>query len=273
MITSTGNAAVKAARKLARRTERERTGLVLVEGPQAVGEAVGWLRQLFVTPDAAAVHGPLVARAARDGGEVLQVSERVLDSLAGTVTPQGMVGVAAVPRPDLAEALDRAEGPPLVVVLVETRDPGNAGTVIRSADAAGADVVVLTAASVDPGNPKAVRASAGSLFHLPVVSGMAADAVLALCRARGIQTVATTPHAAHTLDEADLGRPTALLFGGEAQGLSATLIGRCDLAVRIPMHGRTRPGYRGSAESLNLAATASVALFEAARQRAGSGVS
>ena len=166
-ISSPSNAAVKAARKLARRS-----GLaaddhsVLVEGPQSVREALPFLQRLFVT--GAEADGELAAAARAAGAAVLEVTDALLGEIATTVTPQGVVGVASLPFPSLEQALDGAR---LVVVLDQVRDPGNAGTVLRSADAAGADAVVLTAGSVDPRNPKAVRASVGSLFHLPVVRG------------------------------------------------------------------------------------------------------
>lgn len=254
VVTSIDNAAVKAARKLARRQARERTGAFLVEGPQAVGEALAHLRQLFAAPQA---DGALVAAAQVRGVPVVAVSDRVLASLADTVAPQGLVGVAELAVPALDAVLTDAR---LVVVCWQIRDPGNAGTLVRSADAAGADAVVCTTGSVDVRNPKAVRASAGSLFHLPVVPAADASDVIAACRTRGLQIVAADAAGATAYTAVDLARPTALLLGNEAHGLPAELLDTADVVAAVPIHGR--------AESLNLSATAAVLVYEAARQRA-----
>lgn len=255
-ITSAANPAVRAARRLASGPRRTRESEFLVEGPQAVAEAMEHLTRLFVTSRAAAQHRGLVARARAAGAEVLEVTEPVLASLADTVTPQGVVGVARMPAPALAAVLDEAA---LLVVLVEAQDPGNVGTAVRTADAFGADAVVLTRGSADVRTPKAVRASTGSLFHLPVVAGAELDQVLDGCRARGTRTVATTARATSPVGEVDLTGPVALVFGNEARGLPDDVVLRCDAAARVPIHGR--------AESLNLAATVAVVGYEAARQR------
>jgi RNA methyltransferase, TrmH family len=263
-ITSTANAAVKAARKLARSRLRERASAFLVEGPQATAEAIGCLQQLFVTEEAASRHRVLVAAARDAGARVLEVTPAVLASIATTTTPQGIVGVAGVAEPDLDEALRRAR---LVIVCHQVRDPANAGAIVRTADAAGADAVVLTRGSVDPRNPKAVRSSAGSLFHLPVLDGPGWQEVAAACRAHGLGLAAADPRGRMPLWDADLARPLALVFGNEARGLDAGLLDDCDAVVRVPMHRGVRPGFDGAAESLNLAATVAVVTYEALRQR------
>jgi TrmH family RNA methyltransferase len=270
VVTSTGNAAVKAARKLARRQDRVRTGQFLVESPDVVREALPWLARLFVTSAAADRDPALVAAARARGIDVLEVSEPVLASLADTVSPQGVVGVAALPAASLGPTLDevaRITPSPLVVVLSQARDPGNAGAIVRSADAGGADAVVLTSGSVDPGNPKAVRASAGSVFHLPLVTDVSEHEVVEACRARGIQLVAAAPLGAVPYTRVDFRRPTALVFGNEAHGLDEGVIAACDVSAALPLHRGPRAGREGHAESLNLAATAAVLLYEAARQR------
>lgn len=252
VVTSVDNDAVKAARKLARRQDRDRTGMFLVEGPQAVGSALGCLRRLFATDPGA----ELAQRAAAAGAEVVAVSDRVLASLADTVTPQGVVGVAELAAPTLEGAL---AGAGLVVVCWQVGDPGNLGTVIRSADAAGADAVVCTTQGVDPRNPKAVRASAGSIFHLPVVADVPPAAVVAACRRHGLQLVAADAGGATAYTAVDLTRPTAVLLGNEAHGLPPDAVDCADVVTAIPIHGR--------AESLNLAVTAALLVYEAARQR------
>ena len=158
---------VVAARRLQRRRERTATGRFLVEGPQAVREAAGSVVELFVTGDAADRYPEIVAAADAAGARISPVTDDALAALAGTVQPQGLVAVCTAIDVPLDQALRRR--PTLVAVLADIRDPGNAGTVLRTADAAGAGAVVFAGEAVDPYNGKAVRASAGSLFHLDVV--------------------------------------------------------------------------------------------------------
>lgn len=228
----------------------------------AVSAGAG-LRELFVTPEAAEREPELLAAADRLGAPVRWVSDRVLGRLSETVTPQGIVAVVATPAADL-ETVATAR-PRLVVLLDAVADPGNAGTVIRTADAAGADAVVLGAGSADPTSGKAVRASAGSLFHLPVVAGVPAVAAAERLRSAGLQLLATAADGDSDLDAlldaGDLGRPTCWLLGNEADGLPAELLSVSDRRVRINM--------RGQAESLNLAAAAAVCLFASARGHRG----
>jgi RNA methyltransferase, TrmH family len=221
------------------------------------------VREVFVTRDAATRHPEMVEEAGRSGVEVYVVSGEVMSSLSQTVTPQGIVAVCAFldqPIDDVAAAAHR-----LVAVLAHVRDPGNAGTVLRTADAAGADAVVLGGESVDPYNGKCVRASAGSLFHLPIAAGVPIDAAVTALRNRGLTVLAADGHGDLDLDQAiDDGRldgPTAWVFGNEAWGLPADLLALADEAVAVPIYGR--------AESLNLAAAAAVCLYSSARgQRA-----
>ena len=180
----------------------------------------------------------------------MHVDAKVLQALGETVTPQAVLGVAPLLEPALP-AVRR-----LVAVLHEVSDPGNAGTVIRTADAAGADAVLLTGDSVDPHNGKCVRATAGSLWHLPVVSRP-----LELADLAGLQVLATSGGGEDDLDDlADSGAltmPTAWVFGSEAHGLPDDVLAAADRRVRIPLRGR--------AESLNLATAAAVCLFASAR--------
>jgi TrmH family RNA methyltransferase len=225
----------------------------VVEGPQAVREALAALEELFVLDP----EHPLAVAAGQAGVAVTQVDAKVLAALAETATPQGLVGVA----PWLEPGLDVLDGARLVVVLHEANDPGNAGTVIRTADAAGADAVVLTSGSVDPHNGKCVRATAGSLWHLPVLHGVELADVLAALRRTGVQVLATSGTGADDLDDLQdsgaLTAPTAWLLGSEAHGLAPDVLARSDRVVRIPLRGR--------AESLNLATAAAVCLYASAR--------
>jgi TrmH family RNA methyltransferase len=258
VITSPQNARVADARKLRQRRQRAAADAFLVEGPHATAEALGagafTVRELFITPVAADRELDLLRTAAAADVTVTLVADRVLAVLADTVTPQGVVAVVGATGQRLDDVLRRR--PRHVVVLVEVADPGNVGTVIRTADAAGADAVVLTRGSVDPYGGKCVRASAGSLFHLPVVTGVPVDHALSALREAGLQVLATTTDGTAIDDVADLDRPTAWLFGNEAHGLPAETADRADQRVRVPIHGR--------AESLNLAAAAAVCLYATA---------
>jgi TrmH family RNA methyltransferase len=259
---------VAAARRLHRRTERTTTRTFLVEGPRAVSEALANhtrtgadVRELFLTAGANDRHPELLVEAARLGLTVHTVADNVAAALASTRTPQGVVAVCGIPRRELADALTaRAQ---LVAVLVDVADPGNAGTAIRTADAAGADCVILTGTAVDPYNGKCVRASAGSLFHIPVISGVSATAAVDALHKAGLVVRAADAHGELDLDDLEetgqLASPTAWLFGNEAHGLDDATSGQADERVRVPIHGR--------AESLNLAAAVAVCLFCSARSQ------
>ncbi|HST66948.1 MAG TPA: RNA methyltransferase [Mycobacteriales bacterium] len=256
---------VVAARKLTRRAGREAAGEFLAEGPQAVREALAHgARELFVTAVAADRHPELVDAARAGRVPVSAVTDKAAAALSETATPQGIVALCPFLDVPLEAALP---GTRLVVLLADIRDPGNAGTVLRSADAAGADAVVLAGASVDPYNGKTVRASAGSLFHLPVVRAAPLDAAVDAARAAGLTVLAADGAGERDLDDLpELAGPTAWLFGNEAWGLPAELGARADSRVRIPISPR--------AESLNLAAAAAVCLFASARAqgvRSGAG--
>jgi TrmH family RNA methyltransferase len=246
---------VVAARRLQRRKDRDQTGRFLAEGPQAVREALaaGVVLELFGTDTALTRHGDLALLAP----VVSPVDEEALAALTETVQPQGLVAVCEQMDVTLGDAL--AKRPRLVAVAAEIRDPGNAGTVLRTADAAGANAVIFAGDAVDPYNGKCVRASAGSLFHVDVVrTGL--DLVPAL-RESGLQVLATSGYGADDLDslldEGALAAPTAWIFGSEAHGLPRDVLDAADRQVRVPIYG--------AAESLNLAAAAAVCLYASAR--------
>jgi len=261
-LTSTRAARVKAAQRLTKRAFRTRDRKFLAEGPQAVREALdraGTVHEVFVTREAAARHADLVTAAEAAGTPVHLVSGEVMSALAQTVTPQGLVAVCALLDQPLPDVL--ATAPRLLAVLAHARDPGNAGTVIRAADAAGAGGVLLTGDSVDPYNGKCVRATAGSLFHLPVAVGGRVEDDLPALRAAGLRVLAADGHADLDLDAATdsglLDGATAWVFGNEAWGLPDATRALCDDVVKVPIHGR--------AESLNLATAAAVCLYASAR--------
>jgi RNA methyltransferase, TrmH family len=250
---------------------------------------------LFVTVPARSRHADLVAAAEAAGVPVHVVSGEVMGDLAQTVTPQGLLAVCGFVDVPLAQVVSELEGrtsrepkgapPPglrseatregggsrapggerenraLVALLANVRDPGNAGTVLRTADAAGAQAVVFAAASVDPYNGKCVRASAGSLFHLPVVAGAELEEAVAAMREAGLRILAADGRTGRPLDDPGvqgrLGEPTAWMFGNEAWGLPPGLVALADEAVAVPIYG--------NAESLNLAAAAAVCLYASVR--------
>ena len=287
---------VRDVAKLAGRPARLKTGRFVAEGPQAVREALlshranvqsggnGVVLEVFAT-EGCLDRLPELAGLAADVSLRLATDE-VIGAMATTISPQGIVAVCRVQDYDLDEVL--ASGARLIAVLCEVRDPGNAGTILRAADSAGADAVVLTASSVDIHNPKAVRSTAGSLFHLPVVTGVEFDFLMSAFRAHGLTVLAADGYGNVDLDqlqdesalrrlapaapeEADGASPdtvaepsqprlensTAWLFGNEAQGLSDTQLAEADYRVAVPVYGR--------AESLNVGTAATVCLYASAR--------
>lgn len=254
---------VVSAVKLLRGAERRKAGRFLAEGANAVTAALdtGRVEELFVTVDAVQRHPDLVERAREQRIPVSPVTDRAAKALGDTVTPPGLVAVCPLIDVPLAAALTPA--PRLLAVPVAIADPGNAGTVVRVADAVGADAAILAGDSVDPHNGKCVRSSAGSIFHLPVVRERNVDAVLGALAAAGLQILATAADGEIDLDDADelLARPTAWLFGNEAHGLDRAIANRADHRVRIPIRGR--------AESLNLATAAAICLYSSARAAHG----
>ncbi|HEX3731333.1 MAG TPA: RNA methyltransferase [Mycobacteriales bacterium] len=254
------SASVKAARQLTQRKHRDLRREFLAEGRQAVSEALrsGVVRILLLTPQAHAAHADLIDAARTCGCAIVLVTREAAATLSETVTPQNLIAVCHFVDVPLERVL--GSSPRLVAVLDRVQDPGNAGTVLRVADAAGADAVIFGAASVDPYNGKCIRASAGSVFHPTIVRGVDCPQAVAALRTAGVQVLAADAHAAETVD--DLGRggglaaPTAWLLGNEAQGLSPELRTQADRCVRIPIYGQ--------AESLNLAVAAALCLYASA---------
>ena len=241
-----------AAVKLHRHTGRRRAARFLAEGPNLVEAALrrGLVSEVFVTENAAERFADLLA-----GAPTQLVTERAAKALSDTVTPVGLVAVCTVPDADLEQVL--ADGPTLVAVPVGVSEPGNAGTIIRVADAMGADAVVLAGPSVDPYNGKCLRASAGSIFSIPVIAEPDTDAALTGLRDAGLQVLATVLDGSVSLDDVDLARPTAWLFGPEAHGLPPDVVELATARVRIPM--------AGNAESLNIGSAAAICLYQSAR--------
>ncbi|WP_286346700.1 TrmH family RNA methyltransferase [Frondihabitans sucicola] len=265
MIDNPRSPRVRAVAKLAKRDARSQTGLFLLEGPQAVTEALTFrpelVVELFATPTALERYTELAQAAVDAGVDIEFVTEDVLQAMADTVTPQGLVAVCRQFPTSVKDIFGSTpdDAPRLIAILEEVRDPGNAGTIIRAADAAGADAVIMTGRSVDLYNPKVVRATTGSLFHVPVAVGIELATVLKRCGESGLQVLAADVKGGDLLEarqEGVLAAPTAWLFGNEARGLADENLALADRAVVVPIYGH--------AESMNLATAASVCLYESA---------
>jgi TrmH family RNA methyltransferase len=252
---------VRAVAKLGKRSSRAETGLFLLEGPQAVREALAFrpelIVELFATAKGAEKHAEIWRDAGASGIERNLATEAVLAAMADTVTPQGILAVARQKPATLDEVL--ANSPRLLAVCHQVRDPGNLGTIIRAADASGADAVILTGRAVDPYNPKVVRSTTGSLFHLPiVVAGELADVAKQL-KGAGLTVLAADVKGDDLIEvrnEGFLATPSAWVFGNEAHGLDESELELADRVLKLPIFGR--------AESLNLATAASICLYESA---------
>ena len=263
MVPGKNNPHVKYLRRLGDRRFRDQEGKFLVEGIRFVEEALHstWPVEMLVYSQKITGEGrgqKLLRSASNRRIAMLEVEEPLFKELACTETPQGILAVVRQRSNSLEELADT--GQPALLVLVDgVRDPGNLGAIIRSADAAGTDGVILLKGTADIYNPKTLRATMGSIFHLPVIQGCAAEAVMDYLEERGIKTVAGEPRAATAVYECDLRVPCALAVGGEAAGAGETVLGRLSELARIPMPGR--------AESLNVAISAAILLYEAVRQR------
>lgn len=253
---------LRSARRLLRRKDRLAVAEFLAEGRQAVSEALtattGTVRRVLVADTTVADHQDLLAEAVRAGVPVAAVAARTFAELTDTVTPQGILAICRTVDVPLADAL-RPDAR-LVVLCDQIRDPGNLGTVIRCADAFGADAVLVSADSVDVYNPKTVRASTGSIFHLPITVG--ADLAVATRAARdaGLAVFGADGTADATIDDlavsGELAAPTLWVLGNEAWGLTPEHAVLLDRLVALPLYGR--------AESLNLSTAAAVLLYASA---------
>lgn len=268
-VTNPRSDRVKAVRALSGRPARSRHQQFLVEGPQGVREAVRHgarlVRDVYVTSSAADRYAEIVDDALAEGLHVHLTTPDAFEAMSSD--GQGILAVVRTQDLTLDDALSAS--PRLVAVLATVRDPGNAGTVIRAADAAGADLVVLAGESVDVHNPKVVRSTAGSLFHVPVVTGVSLAETVDALRAASLAVLAADGAGDHDLDDLldvvgsapaetpDLSRPTAWVFGNEAWGLPPEDRELADAVVSVPI--------RGQAESLNLATAATVCLYASSR--------
>ena len=248
-ITGLQNPVVKAAAELKQKKYRQQQGLFLAEGLRTVEEAVryGRVQSIFYTA---------VEDAAAKNVKLICVSEGVMKKIADTETPQGVLAVCEMPACSVEELLATGK---MLLVLDRVGDPGNIGTMLRTADAAGLGGLVLLKGSADIYAPKTVRASMGSLFHLPVIGGVSEAELISSARKAGYELLVTCLDGADNLYKADLRGRLAFVMGNEANGVTESLLAAADKRVFIPMQGR--------AESLNVAMAAGVVMFEALRQR------
>jgi RNA methyltransferase, TrmH family len=261
VVESKQNARLKALRKALSAGARDANGLVGVEGPNLLDEALRaglHVSTVFVAQGAERV---LDALSLPGETEVLSVPRKLLDEALATETPQPVAALVEPPSWSWAQILGARESPTLVVILAGLQDPGNLGTILRSADAFGATGIVSLPGTVSAWNPKAVRASAGSVFRVPHLAA-STDECFKRLRERGVKILATVVRDAEPANLADLSVPIALLIGNEGNGVPRELADRADAAITIPCPGPV--------ESLNAAVAASVLLYEAARQRAAS---
>lgn len=260
-ITSASNRRIRRLRALMRRSPLDGDALAVVEGPKLVREAC---RSGLEVEEVLAASGKMAAFreenwAERAGAELCGVSDSLFYALSDTVASQGILAVVRIPVASLDSLL---AGQPLLLVAHQVQDPGNLGTLVRSAEAFGATAVLLTTGTVSPLNPKAVRASAGSLFRLPIAGPLPPESLAArLCRS-GVRLMAALPEGTTDFRQADYRGGLALVVGSEGRGIPPGL-GAFHAKIRVP----TARGV----DSLNVAAAAAILLCEAARQREGSG--
>jgi len=256
VLTNVRAPKVARARRLLKRGFRESDGAFLAEGPQACreGALAGKVTQLFLTQEALDRYPEIVATVENSGAEITLCNSTVIEQFSSTVTPQGMTAVVRMwdQNPD---AIFHASAK-LVVALTAVRDPGNAGSVIRVADAAGADGVIMSSDSVDLFNPKVVRSSVGSLFHLPIAIGQNLAETISTARSNGMQVLAADTGGVSLYGDVDLAKPTLWIFGNEAWGIPKEVLELVDHVVSIPIYGQ--------AESLNLATASALCLYASA---------
>jgi RNA methyltransferase, TrmH family len=259
LIQDPSQAEIKGVAKLTKKEARSETGLFLLEGPQGLKEALErpkLIEKLFATESFEEKYPDLISRARDSRVSVNLVSDSVLKELSDTTTPQGVVAVCQQFQVSIDDVL--ASKPKLVAFLAQIRDPGNAGTVLRAADAAGADAVIFSKGSVDIYNPKVVRSTTGSMFHLPFVIDADITSSLEKFKAAGLLVLAAdvSGNSLSTISTAELAKPTMWLFGNEAWGLEPEVSALADKLVQVPIFG--------AAESLNLATAASVCMYASA---------
>jgi TrmH family RNA methyltransferase len=260
-IASKDNNSIKHLRSLADPKFRKKEKVFLIEGVKMVEEALRdnlGVKMVVASPSLVQHHGKGVLKLAESRSvEMLWVSERIMDTISESKTPQPVMAVVKTMEHSGEELLARSSG--LIVVAHQLQDPGNLGTIIRTAEAVGASGVAITANTVDPLNAKAIRASMGSILRIPIVHIVDVRAFIKMCKEKGYQTVATVLGSEVTHFDIDLKKPTIVILGQEGAGLPQDIMPDIDHHVRIPM--------AETIDSLNVATAAAVILYEALRQK------
>ncbi len=260
-ISSKDNSIIKNLRSLADSKYRKKEQAFLIEGVKMVEEALrdnAGVKMVMAAPSLLQHHGKGVLKLAEDKGiDILWVSERLMDTLSESKTPQPVMAVTRMKQRSEEELLAHSSG--LIVIAHQLQDPGNLGTIIRTAEAVGASGVAVTTNTVDPFNAKAIRASMGSILRLPLLQVGDISSFIKKCKQKGFQTVATTLTGEKAHVDVDLRKPTAVILGQEGAGLPQDIMADIDLRIRIPM--------AETIDSLNVATAAAVILYEAMRQR------
>lgn len=263
LITSSQNRMVKLASSLSQKKYRDETGLFLLEGIRLVEEAVqsGWRLECCLVTAEARLKDRVVNMLEQlhsQNVKLLEVTDEIFSKLSETEQPQGILSIARKKEYTLADILT-GEEPPLIAVLESVQDPGNVGALIRTADAAGCSGVILTKGCADIYSGKTVRATMGSLFHLPIITGLDGGEAVEALKLNNIALFATSLATRNLYHDVNMNRPSAIVFGNEGSGVRAEILQAADELMYIPIYGK--------AESLNVSASAAVILFEAVRQR------
>ncbi|MCI8284226.1 MAG: RNA methyltransferase [Firmicutes bacterium] len=256
-IKSSANDNFKFFERLYKRKYREREGCYVIEGFNLIEEAVkngAVLRKIFVREDF--IHDNKIIMLKNEGREIYSVPKELFDRTADTETPQGIAAICEKPKLSIPEFFSDAEN---IVVLDRLQDPGNIGTIIRTADAAGFGGAVVMKGTADLFSPKTVRAAAGSLYRVKLLFADDPGEVIRLLAENGIKSICTSPHGGELYFNADLAKNTALIIGNEASGACAEFLNGSDIKITLPMEG--------TIESLNAAVSASIVMYESLRQR------
>ena len=262
-ITSTSNPKIKQVLDIKNRRGKYKGDEFIIEGPHLIEMAIASgsiIKEVFLVGTFAAKKDGqrLLRQISKETGNAFEVTEQILSKIADTETPQGLVAIASYKSINLNDI--KLSSAPLLVIADSIQEPGNLGTIIRTSDAAGADAVIILKGTCDVFTQKTIRATAGSIFNIPIVHSDT-DTVLEWSRSKRIHLIVTALDAKKSIFDADLKKPSAFVFGNEAHGISTQVRKNADLILKVPIHGK--------AESLNVAASAAICLYEAVRQRSG----
>lgn len=260
-ITSPSNPKIKQALDIKNKRGKHKHNTFIIEGPNLIEMALAFGQQInevfFTNRFSSKKDGQkLLRQVSKATNELFEITDQLLNKLADTETPQGIIAIAAYKPIALEEITFKSI--PLIIIVDGVQEPGNFGTIIRTSDAAGADAVIILKGTCDAFMQKTLRATAGSIFNIPIVYAET-DTLLEWLKSKAIQLIVTALDSRESIFDADLKKPLAFIFGNEAHGVSAMLKKKADLTLKIPLIGK--------AESLNVSASAAICLYEAVRQR------